>query len=143
MVDTRFYKKLSDNYKLTDLAQLIGANLTPTVSVQNEVMINDIRPIELAQSGDLTILSNKKYLAEFKNTKASACIVPEDIIAKPENPIFLLKVKNPYFAYAKLIEVFYTSAKSNIPEISSSALISKHAKIGNNCYIGPGVVSVE
>jgi UDP-3-O-[3-hydroxymyristoyl] glucosamine N-acyltransferase len=138
-VDERFHK-ISGVYKITEIANFIGCNVDYDTFSEDEI-IYGISSLTDATSGSISFLSNKKYLGELKTTKASACIVPENIgagIAPPS--VALLKAKNPYFAYAKLVDIFYSNAKHYKPSIHRSASIASSARIGKNCYIGPNVV---
>lgn len=139
MIDTNFHKKLRSGYKLSDLAKQINAISDPPISDASDVIIKDIVLMDIAEKGDLTVLNNQKYAKLLKITKASACIVPETT-PSISNGLVLLKVKNPYLAHSKLVDMFYTSAKHYGSKILPSAYIAKSARIGANCYIGHNVV---
>jgi UDP-3-O-[3-hydroxymyristoyl] glucosamine N-acyltransferase len=135
MINPRFYKK-SASYKLSEIIKLIGAEIL----YSSDLLIHDIKQLEEADVGDISFLSNSKYITQFQNTKASCCIVPENFSQESNNGTMLLKVKNPYFFYAKLVDLFYSKAKTYPNKIMPSAYISDSATIGNNCYIGHNVV---
>lgn len=139
MIDERFHK-ISGFYKISEIARLIGCSLEQQEVGRDEI-IHGIKTLSEATAGYLSFLSNKKYLQELKNTKASACIVPENIApgAVPGR-VTLLKTKNPYFAYSRLVDIFYSSSKKYTSSIHPSAVIAPTAQIGKNCYIGPKVV---
>ncbi len=139
MINTRFYKK-SSNYKLSEIINYIEADLLSVPTYEHDALINDIRPLEEAGPNDISFLSNKGYLAEFLNTKAFCCIVPENFIPESNHRVVLLKAKNPYFVYAKLIDLFYSRLKSYPPKVMKSAYIAPSATIGKDCYIGHNVV---
>ena len=133
MLNRVFYIK-SGPYKLSEIAKNIGCNFVGP----DTLSIGAIKSLSDAGVSDISFLSNKKYITEFKNSKASACIVPIDFAE--ESDIVLLKAANPYHAYAKMLDMFYSPSKSYDSEITSSAYISQSAKIGKNCYIGHNVV---
>lgn len=135
MIKPRFYKKYA-SYKLSEIIKLIDAEIL----CSSDLLIYDIKSLEEADVGDISFLSNSKYIAQFQNTKASCCIVPENFSQESNNGTILLKVKNPYFFYAKLVDLFYSKAKTYPNKIMQSAYISDSATIGNNCYIGHNVV---
>ena len=81
MINSRFYKR-SGPYKLSEIIKLISAEILPVTDGYEDILIHDIKPLEEALSGDLSFLTNKKYITEFHNTKASSCIVPENFLAK-------------------------------------------------------------
>lgn len=136
MLDKRFHK-ISKPLRLGIIAKAIGCELD---SAYEHLEIECIKPLDEAKSGSLTFLSNKKYLAQFKETKAIACIVPLDLADTQVSNAVLLRSKNPYYAYAKALDLFYSPAKNYSPKISPSAYIAETAIIGKNCYIGHNVV---
>lgn len=139
MSRVQFYKNLGP-FSLNKITQIVGASLSEE---QNEVLIHNIKSLKEAEFGDLTFLNNKKYTEDFATCKASACLVPLDFTSFTNTKTILLKVANPYYAYALLVDLFYAPMRSIKPQISPSAYIAKSAKIGKNCYIGHNVVIEE
>ncbi|PCJ25354.1 MAG: UDP-3-O-(3-hydroxymyristoyl)glucosamine N-acyltransferase [Rickettsiales bacterium] len=143
MSDRIFYNNPT-SHKLSEIAQAIGAELPslPGGILAGDIDISTVKSLSEAGKGDITFLSNKKYIAEFKATKASACIVPlgfgED--SNSDSELIMLKVKNPYSAYTHIIDMFYSSGKKLGSRIMPTAYVSDSAKIGKNCYIGHNVV---
>ena len=136
MINKNFHKTL-ESLSLGSIAGAIGCELENS---HTNLIIESIKPLDEAGSGSLTFLSNKKYLSYFRETKATACIVPVDIPAELNKDVVLLRSKNPYFAYTKAIDLLYSPAKEYEVKISSSAVIAATAKLGKNCYIGHNVV---
>ncbi|MGI4776264.1 MAG: UDP-3-O-(3-hydroxymyristoyl)glucosamine N-acyltransferase, partial [Janthinobacterium lividum] len=136
MVDNNFHLK-SVPRKLSEIAEVLECVIDPKF---DNIIISGIKTLEEASTGDLTFLDNKKYLSKFKETKATSAIVPMDFVQEPDCKIISLRVNNPYFAYAKAIDLFYSSAKKYSSKIMPSAYISESATIGKNCYIGHNVV---
>ena len=126
-------------YKLSEIAQNIGCEFDLSAGV--DISISAIKSLSEAGTSDISFFSNKKYMDEFKNSQAGACLVPLDFTEKSNT--ILLKTTNPYHAYAKMLEMFYSSGKSYGNKIMPSAYVSKSAKIGKNCYIGHNVVIEE
>ncbi len=139
MINQRFYKR-SDPYKLSQIIKLIDTELVPLNYEYNDLLIHDIKSLEEADVGDISFLTNNKYIEQFQRTKASCCIVPDNFLQESNNKIILLKAKNPYLAYAKLVDLFYSKIKPYPSKIMPSAYVSDSARIGNNCYIGHNVV---
>ena len=75
----------------------------------SKLMINKISAIENAESKSITFVDNKKYLSKLNYTKASVCIISEDVIGKLTKKFNLsfLVSKNPYLSYVKLLNIFY------------------------------------
>lgn len=122
-------------YNLTQIAKLISAEIVG----DHQKEIKAIKALEEAGDNDISFFNNKKYIEVFKTSKAGACIVAKDQAAV-NSSMTLLKVENPYFAYAQLLDIFYKPNGQKDPQISSSSYIAKTAKIGAGCYIGHNVV---
>src|SRR6185312_3144206 len=119
--------------KLKDIAARLKVNLEPQDA---DVDITGLAGVEEARSGEITFIANRKYAAAAKTTQASAIIVDEKFPAtgKP-----LLRTRNPQFAYARAMELFFQPPTYK-PGIHPSAVIDASAKIGANASIGPAVV---
>ena len=110
----------------------------------SKLMINKISAIENAESKSITFVDNKKYLSKLNYTKASVCIISEDVIGKLTKKFNLsfLVSKNPYLSYVKLLNIFYPHVNNlKQPEklkikTSKSACISKNADLKSNIIIG-------
>ncbi len=122
--------------KLADIAKALNARIDNT---SPETEIAGVAGIEQAGPGQLTFVSNPKYNAAAKATKASAVIVAENF---PALSTGMLRSKNPYLAWAKAIELFYVPP-SYAPGIHPTAVIHPTAKLGVNAHIGPYVVIDE
>jgi UDP-3-O-[3-hydroxymyristoyl] glucosamine N-acyltransferase len=115
---------------LSELATILHCTLVGEASLE----ITGIAPIELAQPGDLTFLSNSKYKRFLASTQASAVILqnPEQLPAG----LSALLSNNPYLTFAQSLEVFYPK-KTEKAEISPWAMIAPTAKLGSNVTVGP------
>ncbi len=83
----------------------------------------------------MTFLANPAYTPHIYTTKASIVLVREDF--KPEKPInsTLIRVKDPYGALARLLELY----KNSLPQkqgVSDLACIAESATVGADAYIG-------
>lgn len=121
--------------KLTEVAQRLGCTIDHCPA-PDAIEIRAVTGIEEAGPHDLTFVSNPRYAAAAKTTKAAAIIVSEDFTA---GRVALLRSKNPYLTFAKAIELFY-SAPLYAPGIHPTAVIAPTAKIGANASIGPYAV---
>jgi UDP-3-O-[3-hydroxymyristoyl] glucosamine N-acyltransferase len=114
--------------KLSTLAGHLNATLHGDPSAE----ITRVAGIETAAPGDLTFVSNPKYAALARTTKATAILVEP---AFPEVPTATLRIENPYLAFARAIELFY-QAPTYAPGIHPTAAIAPTALIGANPHIG-------
>jgi UDP-3-O-[3-hydroxymyristoyl] glucosamine N-acyltransferase len=118
--------------KLSQLASALDARLE---NGSPETEITGVAGIEEAGLGHVTFVSNPKYAAAAKTTKASAVIVDENF---PPVSTALLRSKNAYLAFARAIELFYQPPQYD-PGIHPTAAIHPSAKIGASAHIGPFV----
>jgi len=101
--------------------------------------ITGLNGIEQAGSGDLTFVSNPKYAAAARNTRASAVIVSEDF---PAIPAAMLRAKDPYLTFARALELFHQPVKY-ATGVHPTAVVHASARIGANAHVGPYVVIGE
>ncbi|PDH46982.1 MAG: UDP-3-O-(3-hydroxymyristoyl)glucosamine N-acyltransferase [Bacteroidetes bacterium MED-G13] len=119
--------------KLT-LANL-ALKLNGDIVGDSEIKLNNIAKIEDAKKGDITFLSNKKYLPWLKKTKASLIIVNKDFDIKMYKSLNFLCVEDSYLAFNQLLQLF-NEVKKNQPEISKYSLVQKSSSIGKNVHVG-------
>jgi UDP-3-O-[3-hydroxymyristoyl] glucosamine N-acyltransferase len=101
--------------------------------------ITGLNGIEQAGPGELTFVSNPKYGAAARTTRASAVIVSEDF---PAIPAPMLRAKDPYLSFAQALELFHAPLRYE-PGVHPSAVVHPTAKIGPGAHIGPYVVVGE
>ncbi len=127
--------------KLGEVAKRLGCRLEGDPGVE----ITGVAGIEYAGPGELTFLSNRKYVQELKRTRASAVLVDEGVTIEGHTKPAALRIANPYLAFAKAIELFYEGPRY-APGIHPTAVVAKRASIGEGahigpyCYVGEGVV---
>jgi len=124
-------------------------------------VLDDVASLDQAGPTQISFLSNPKYHDQFVNSKAGACIVPQEAVALAPEGMKLLIAKDPYRAYARVAALFYpfpegngiiadTAVVDGILGVDCSvghyAVISREATVGDDCliesgaFIGPGVV---
>jgi UDP-3-O-[3-hydroxymyristoyl] glucosamine N-acyltransferase len=122
--------------KLSAIASAVDARLE---NGSPDIEINGLNGIELAGPGELTFVSNPKYAAAARSTKASAVIVSEDF---PAISAAMLRAKDPYLTFARALELFYEPVRY-APGVHPTAVVDSTAKIGKGAHIGPYVVIGE
>ena len=101
-----------------------------------ETEIHGLNGIERAGPGELTFVSNPKYAAAARTTRASAVIVSEDF---PAIGSAMLRAKDPYLSFARALELFHQPRRYS-PAIHPTAVVHGEARIGPGAHIGPYVV---
>ncbi len=121
--------------KLQQLADLVDGQ----VSGDPDQEIIRVAPIDCAQAGDITFVSNPKYLSQLEGCRASAVIVAPGIDA-PE--ISLIVCANPYLAFAKIL-TFLQGSGPDPQGIMAGASVAESADVAESATIYPGCVVGE
>ena len=140
--------------KLSDIAAKIGAELVG----DPEIEIQSIAALEEAGPGQLSFLSNTKYLQDFKATRASAVIVPTGVESSGPS---LLRCKDSYYAFAQAMVLLHghrrhphvgVHPRANVDPTATigentviypGAFVGPHTRIGRDCVLYPNVVIYE
>ena len=120
---------------LAELADHLGAVLHGDPAAR----ITRVAGIESASPGDLAFVANPKYASLARTTQATAVLVEPGF---PEIAAATLRLKNPYLAFARAIELFY-QPPAYPPGIHPTAVIAPSARIGANAYIGAYAVIMD
>ena len=123
----------------------IADQLNGTVVGNRDVVINTLSKIEEGKKGSLTFLANPKYTEYIYSTDASATIVSNDFKPTEKTTTTLIKVKDPYSSFTKILELFNDgeSKKDGISDksdIDKSSIISKSSYVGSYTTIGKNSV---
>lgn len=121
-------------FKAIEIAQLLNG----TVEGDGNVTVSKLAKIEEGTPGALSFLSNPKYTHHIYKSQASIVIVAKDFIADQALKLTLIRVDDPYLAFARLLEL-YNQIKLNKTGISDQTYVSPTATIGKNVYLGPFV----
>jgi UDP-3-O-[3-hydroxymyristoyl] glucosamine N-acyltransferase len=122
--------------KLSAIAAALHARLD---NGSPETEITGLNGIDQAGPGELSFVSNPKYAAAARSTKASAVIVAEDF---PALPAAMLRAKDPYLSFARALELFHQPLRY-APGVHPTAVVHPTAKVGAHAHIGPYVVIDE
>src|SRR6202034_3250498 len=122
--------------KLSAIAAALRARLD---NGSPETEITGLNAIDQAGPGELSFVSNPKYAAAARSTKASAVIVAEDF---PAIPAAMLRAKDPYLTFARALELFHQPVKY-ATGVHPTAVVHASARIGANAHVGPYVVIGE
>jgi UDP-3-O-[3-hydroxymyristoyl] glucosamine N-acyltransferase len=115
---------------LREIAEKLGCTIEGDATLE----ISGVAGLDDARAGDLTFLSNRKYLRSLGTTRASAVLIAPGE-ACPKN-LAALRSKNPYLDFARAIELFHP-APQFAPGVHPTAVVAPSAKIGADAHIGP------
>jgi len=113
----------------------LAAWVQGSVIGNGEAEIHGVGPIEDAKEGEITFIANPKYLSRLGQTQASAVIVSPEVTSS-EKP--LLRVKNPYLAFAKILALF-SQKPYQARGIDPNAWVSPTAQLGKDLTVFPFV----
>jgi UDP-3-O-[3-hydroxymyristoyl] glucosamine N-acyltransferase len=121
--------------KLADLAEKLSCRLEGPP----ETEIRSVAGIDQAAPGQITFLSNKRYIPLLKTTRASAVLIEEGapLERAPNLPaLAALRTPNPYLAFAQALELFYQPPQYQ-PGVHPTAVIARTARVPEGAHIGP------
>lgn len=119
------------NYTVAEIAALLEGEVEGNASIT----INKVSKIEEGGEHSLSFLANPAYIPYLYTTKAAAVVINKDFIPTQALGCTLIKVKDPYKSFAKILEV-YNQNKVEGEGISSQAFIDKTAVLGENLFVG-------
>ncbi len=135
-------------FTLSQLATELGV----ACKGDGELVITGVAPLDTASEGDISFLSNPKYLAQLDTTRASAVIVAPGV---EREGLALLVGDNPYYIFARALTLFNPPAHpsrgvspgafisqeafvSDSATVMAGATIETGATVGDNCVVYPG-----
>lgn len=98
-----------------------------------EALIQGVSSIEEAEHGDIVFAENARYLTLAARSRASAIVAFVDA-ATPDKP--LIKVDNPRYAFAKILEIFRPNLHAP-PGVHPAAAVHPEAVLGQGVSVGP------
>lgn len=116
---------------LKEIAQIVHGK----IEGDENILIKGVAGLTEAGKEEISFLSETKYLPQLEKTKAGAVIVSENIALPKKN---LIKVKNPYLAFIKLLNLVNEEATlGRHPQgIHPNAIIGKNVKLGKEVALG-------
>lgn len=123
-----------NTYTIKEINEILNGTLIGNTDHQ----IHGPEQLEMAKPNHITFIGSKKYVHLWKNSKACAAIVNENLDVEAEENRALIKVKNADLAMAKLLEVFDPGLPEIDSDIHPTAVVHKSATIGKGCKIAAG-----
>lgn len=93
-----------------------------------------------ASDGDVSLLSNMRYLDAVYTTNAAAVFIQPDVSITKDVSAALIHVPRPDLAFAEILKIIADEMDQKDSGIDPSAHIGQHVKIAADAYIGPYVV---
>jgi UDP-3-O-[3-hydroxymyristoyl] glucosamine N-acyltransferase len=124
---------------VSELAAAIGAEL---VGGDGSAQVTSAATLDAAQPGQVSFLSNRRYMDQLAATKASAVIVAPGV---KHDGVTLLKTADPYYAFRKAVVALHGFRKHPFTGVHPRANVDESAVVGEGsviypgAYVGPGV----
>ncbi|RMG15326.1 MAG: UDP-3-O-(3-hydroxymyristoyl)glucosamine N-acyltransferase [Planctomycetota bacterium] len=126
---------------LAEIAFLLGG---AEVVGDPETEIHGIAPIQSAGPGEISFVSNEKYVKQIATTRASACLVSPRVAERPRaEGLALVVLDDPYMGFARLMQHWYHRPRQ-VRGVSERAYVDPTATLGREvnveafAYVGPG-----
>jgi UDP-3-O-[3-hydroxymyristoyl] glucosamine N-acyltransferase len=121
-----------------------------TLHGRGDILVESIAPLELAQSNQISFLSNPLYADQLHSTQAACVILSSAHLerAKQRPELALIVCDKPYLYFAQLTQFWRTLHPVNDPSeplihpsavVHPSALVHPSVRIGPKCVIQAGV----
>jgi UDP-3-O-[3-hydroxymyristoyl] glucosamine N-acyltransferase len=119
------------------LASIVEA-LGGTLVGRADVVIQGLAPLEFADNFQISFLSNPRYQAQLRNTRAACVILSPALQGMAPFGVPVIVVDNPYLYYARLTQ-FWRSRQglARPPGIHPSAVVDSSAEVDATAYVGP------
>jgi len=121
---------------MTFPASQIGLIINGKIEGDPNATVNSFGKIEDAGENQLTFLANPKYEDFLYSTKASIVILNEAYELKQPVKTTLIRVPDPYAAFATLLGKYQEIIQQQLTGIQQPVYIAKTASYGDNVFIG-------
>ncbi len=125
-------KLVTMQFTATQIAVLINGQIEGNA----DISVGSFGRIEEATEGQLAFLANPKYEEYLYSTGASIVIVSEKLELKEPINCTLLRVADPYTAFASLLHYYQQLKTQKLNGIQEPVFMGPNVKKGENVYIG-------
>lgn len=130
MADPRFFERAGP-LTLVELAAIADAEIG--AAGNPGLRYRDVASLDAAGPDDVTFLDNRQYAPDLVKSKAGACILHPDLVARAPAGMALLLTPAPYKAYAAVARAFH-------PERARGSGIHTAAHVDPSAAVGAGVI---
>lgn len=121
-----------------EIANLVGG----VVEGDDQSKITKLSKIESGDHESLTFLGNSKYTEYLYSSNASIIIVREDLVLKEKIKPTLIRVKDPNYAFSKLLSHF-NNTNTNKVGIDEKSSLHSTVEYGDNLFFDKFSVAEE
>ncbi len=121
----------------------LAAKLEATVDGDGDLELTGCGSLDSAGPGDLSFMTNHKYISQLLHTRAGAVVISPDDVKHNGNGRTLIISADPYYCFRQAMVLLIGFHRHPEPGISEQANIAESVQIGSACYIGPYVCIEE
>ncbi|MCU0404312.1 MAG: UDP-3-O-(3-hydroxymyristoyl)glucosamine N-acyltransferase [Chitinophagaceae bacterium] len=121
---------------MTFSAAQIAALIQATIEGNPDAQVASFGKIEEADAGQLAFLANPKYEDYLYTTRASVVIVSNALVLKQAVPATLLRVNDPYSAFAALLRQYQRMMQEQLTGRQEPSYVEESAQLGEDTFIG-------
>ena len=125
--------------KLSEVAKLVGGELVG----DRDLVITGVAGIKEAEKGDITFLTNVRYLPFLAQTRASAVVMASSQAASSGGDKAIIRTESPSLAFAKIASFFMPQEQPAELGVHSTAVIGKNVHLGESVSVGAHAVVEE
>lgn len=125
---------------LREMAEWLGARLLGGAAVAGTVIsgVNDLRT---ARPGQISFLSQRRYLKAARETQASAVITSEGFAEGLPCPVLI--VEDPNAVFTQVVARFAPAPVEWPDGVHPTAVVADGVELGEQVHVGPGAVIEE
>jgi|GEM_PF-7251 UDP-3-O-[3-hydroxymyristoyl] glucosamine N-acyltransferase len=127
--------------RVSQTVETLAAFVNGTVRGDRLRMIDDAAAIETASASAITFVLDESHISRLNECQAAAVVVNAKIapLINESTPYSLIVVTDTQDAFQKLLPLFRNVRGRPERGISPRAQISSTARVGENCFVAPGV----
>ncbi|SEJ36713.1 UDP-3-O-[3-hydroxymyristoyl] glucosamine N-acyltransferase [Cyclobacterium xiamenense] len=119
-------------FTIDQIAQLLDGN----VEGDGSTKINRLDKIQEGTAGSIGFLANLTYEKHLYQTQCSAILVSENFQPQKETTATLIRVKDPYIGFTKLLETYQKITKPELIGTENPSFKHESSTIGANFFRG-------
>lgn len=116
-------------YTLEQIAEILELE----ASVRPGPEISGVRPLEYAQSSDLTYVENERFWGELSKSSAGAVIISYNL---PDPNVPFIRSHTPEADFARLTALFY-KCRGQYEGVSERSVVAPSSRVADTVSIGP------
>lgn len=136
MVDSRFHVEAGP-FTLGEIAEMTGAELAGNADPAQ--LFRDVGTLDGGSAEDVAFLENRRYVADFRASKAGACLVAPAFADQAPEGMALLITPRPRRNFAKLSRLFHPQETAPAG-VHPAAVVDPSALLGEGVSVAPGAV---